>query len=48
MDWNVGDPPNLDDQAKRWLKDVMGLDEFKGPIVVDADARRPNQPAEEG
>ena len=35
LDWQTGQSPALDGPARRWLKDVMGLEELRGPIIID-------------
>ena len=39
LDWQTGQPPALDEPARRWLKDVMGLEELRGPIIIDPYAK---------
>lgn len=42
LEWSAGEPPNLDDAARTWLSEVMGLDgevPIRGPFFVDPYAK---------
>ncbi|KAF8322655.1 CRAL/TRIO domain-containing protein [Clavulina sp. PMI_390] len=42
LEWKVGDPPNFDEEAKKWLKEVMGLEgevPLRGPVFIDPYAK---------
>lgn len=39
LDWSANQPPNLDEPARNWLKEVMGIEKIRGPIFVDPDAK---------
>lgn len=40
LDWSPGDKPLLDEQGKSWLKDVLGVEKWEGPVWVDPSRRR--------
>jgi len=39
LEWETGQPPNMDEPARRWLKEVMGVETIRGYIFVDPDAK---------